>query len=71
VKLKIAPKAFAITFRPNLTTVPDLSGIFIATWMINLMCLRLWNPELIERRLRFTNFTKTWDKVWAVLFASA
>jgi protein-S-isoprenylcysteine O-methyltransferase Ste14 len=46
-------------------------GIFIAVWMITLVCLRLWNAELIERRMRFTKFTKTWDKVWAVLFAFA
>ncbi len=46
-------------------------GIFIVALMINLMCLRLWNPELIKRRMRFTKFTKTWDKVWAVWFAFA
>jgi protein-S-isoprenylcysteine O-methyltransferase Ste14 len=46
-------------------------GIFIAALMINLVCLRLWNPELIKRRMRFAKFTKTWDKVWAVLFAFA
>jgi len=46
-------------------------GIFIAVLMINLVCLRLWNPELIKRRMRFGKFTKTWDKVWAVLFAFA
>jgi protein-S-isoprenylcysteine O-methyltransferase Ste14 len=39
--------------------------------MINLVCLRLWNPELIKRRMRFTKFTKNWDKVWAVLFTFA
>ena len=44
-------------------------GIIIAVLMINLVCLGLWNPELIERRMRLTKFTKTWDKVWAVLFA--
>ena len=26
-------------------------GIVIATWLISLVCLRLWNPELIERRI--------------------
>ena len=46
-------------------------GIFIAALMINLVCLRLWNPELIKRRMRITKFTKSWDKVWAVLFAFA
>ena len=45
--------------------------IFIAVLMINFVCLRLWNPELIERRMRFTKSTKTWDKVWAVWFAFA
>ena len=43
-------------------------GIVAATLAINLVCLRLWNPELIRRRMRFGKFTKTWDKVWAVLF---
>jgi hypothetical protein len=46
-------------------------GIFIAALMINLVYLRLWNPELIKRRIRFAKFTKTWDKVWAALFAFA
>ncbi len=36
---------------------------------INWACLLRWNPELIERRMRFGKWTKTWDKVWAVLFA--
>ncbi len=31
-------------------------------------CLLRWNPELIERRMRFQKGTKTWDKVWAVLY---
>jgi protein-S-isoprenylcysteine O-methyltransferase Ste14 len=43
--------------------------IVVATLTINLACLLRWNPELIWRRMRFTKFTKTWDKVWAVLFA--
>jgi protein-S-isoprenylcysteine O-methyltransferase Ste14 len=30
-----------------------------------------WNPELIERRMRFPKGTKTRDKVWAALFAPA
>jgi protein-S-isoprenylcysteine O-methyltransferase Ste14 len=36
-----------------------------ATWA----CLARWNAELIERRMRFGRGTKTWDKVWAVLYA--
>jgi protein-S-isoprenylcysteine O-methyltransferase Ste14 len=44
-------------------------GIFVAAWMINLVCLGVWNPELIERRMRFGKWTKTWDKVWILLFA--
>ena len=44
-------------------------GIVVATLTINLACLLRWNPELIRRRMRLSKFTKTWDKVWAVLFA--
>jgi protein-S-isoprenylcysteine O-methyltransferase Ste14 len=44
-------------------------GIFAATLAINLACLLSWNPELIRRRARLGKETKTWDKVWLVLFA--
>ncbi len=43
-------------------------GIVTVTFAINLVCLRLWNPELIRRRMRVSKFSKTWDKVWAVMF---
>jgi protein-S-isoprenylcysteine O-methyltransferase Ste14 len=43
-------------------------GIVVATLAINLACLLRWNPKLIRRRMRLGKFTKTWDKVWAVLF---
>ncbi len=46
-------------------------GIVVATLTINLACLLRWNPELIQRRMRVSKFTKTWDKVWAVLFGFA
>ena len=46
-------------------------GIVVATLTINLACLLRWNPELIRRRMRVSKFTKTWDKVWAVLFGLA
>jgi protein-S-isoprenylcysteine O-methyltransferase Ste14 len=46
-------------------------GIVGATFAINLVCLRLWNPELIRRRMRVSKFSKTWDKVWAVMFGVA
>ena len=36
-------------------------GIVATTIAINLICLRLWNPELIRRRMRFCKFTKNWD----------
>jgi protein-S-isoprenylcysteine O-methyltransferase Ste14 len=39
--------------------------------MINLVCLALWNPKLIKRRMRLGKGTKTWDKVWTFLFALA
>jgi protein-S-isoprenylcysteine O-methyltransferase Ste14 len=45
-------------------------GIVIAAWMINLVFLRLLNPELIGRRV-FGKWTKTWDKLWAALFVLA
>ena len=45
-------------------------GIVIAAWMINLVFLRLLNPELIGRRV-FGKWAKTWDKVWAALFVFA
>jgi len=35
---------------------------------INLVCLLLWNPVLIERRMCGGPGTKTWDKVWIVMF---
>lgn len=43
-------------------------GIVVVTVVMNLVCLRRWNPELIERRMRLGKGTKTWDKVWAVLY---
>jgi protein-S-isoprenylcysteine O-methyltransferase Ste14 len=45
-------------------------GIVIAAWMINLVFLRLLNPELIGRRV-FGKWDRTWDKVWAALFVLA
>jgi protein-S-isoprenylcysteine O-methyltransferase Ste14 len=44
-------------------------GIVVVSVGINLACLLRWNPELIERRMRLGEGTKTWDKVWAVLYA--
>ncbi|WP_197993134.1 methyltransferase family protein [Gimesia aquarii] len=44
-------------------------GLFIINMIINWVCLQLWNPELIAARMRFSKGTKTWDKVWAALFA--
>ncbi|CAB1064744.1 hypothetical protein D1BOALGB6SA_9541 [Olavius sp. associated proteobacterium Delta 1] len=41
------------------------------TLIINWACLLRWNPELIRWRMRFGKFTKTWDMLWAVLFALA
>ena len=46
-------------------------GMVVATLTINLACMLRWNPELIRRRMRFGKFTKTWDMLWAVLFALA
>ena len=44
-------------------------GIVAVNVTTSWACLRRWNPELIERRMRFGKGTKTWDKIWAVLFA--
>ncbi len=44
-------------------------GVIAVSVIINWVCLQRWNPELIERRMRFGKGTKTWDKVWAVTFA--
>lgn len=44
-------------------------AIVVVNVGINVACLRRWNPELIERRMRFGKWTKSWDKVWAVLYA--
>jgi protein-S-isoprenylcysteine O-methyltransferase Ste14 len=46
-------------------------GIVAAASIINLACLQRWNPELTERRMRLGKWTKTWDKVWSVLFVLA
>lgn len=46
-------------------------GMVAATIAVNLVCLRLWNPELIGRRAGFAKFTKNWDILWAVLFGLA
>ena len=46
-------------------------GIITATFAINLVCLRLWNPELTHRRIRFGKFIKNWDILWGVLSAFA
>lgn len=46
--------------------------MYIAIILINFgicwWCLLRWNPDLIERRMRFGKGTKTWDKIWAVLY---
>ena len=36
--------------------------------VINYVCIRRKNPELIEHRMRFGKGTKTWDKIWMVVF---
>jgi len=44
-------------------------GIVALNVIITWVCLLRWNPVLIERRMRFAKGTKTWDKVWALLYA--
>jgi protein-S-isoprenylcysteine O-methyltransferase Ste14 len=36
--------------------------------VINLVCLVLWNPELIWRRVVLGEYTKIWDRIWTLLF---
>lgn len=45
------------------------SGLVVTNFAINFVYLRRQNPELIERRMRFGDGTKTWDKVWSSLYA--
>jgi protein-S-isoprenylcysteine O-methyltransferase Ste14 len=44
-------------------------GLMTGYLSVNWACLARWNPELIARRMRFGQGTKTWDKVWSVLYA--
>lgn len=44
-------------------------GMVLVYVAVNWACLQRWNPELIARRMRFGEGTKSWDKVWAVLYA--
>lgn len=44
-------------------------GILVFSVTVNWGCLLRWNPVLIERRMHVGKGTKTWDKVWAALFA--
>jgi protein-S-isoprenylcysteine O-methyltransferase Ste14 len=44
-------------------------GLAVANLVITWICLVRWNPVLIERRMRFAKGTKSWDKVWAMLYA--
>ena len=46
-------------------------GIVATAFTFNLVCLGKWNPELIERRFSTGKGTKTWDRVWLVLFLIA
>ena len=40
-------------------------GLLLAWVAVNWALLARYNPELIERRMRMGNGTKTWDKVWS------
>ena len=44
-------------------------GIVLVYVLISWICLQRWNPELIKRRMHIAKGTKTWDKVWSVLYA--
>jgi protein-S-isoprenylcysteine O-methyltransferase Ste14 len=44
-------------------------GIVVVYVVLNWALLLRWNPELVERRMHFGEGTKSWDKVWAGLYA--
>jgi protein-S-isoprenylcysteine O-methyltransferase Ste14 len=44
-------------------------GIVTANLAVNYVHVRRKNPELIRHRMRIGKGTKTWDKLWAGLFA--
>ncbi len=69
VVIVLAGLVFVLARRLDWTLGWIYMGIFAATLVINLACLLRWNPELIRRRARLGKETKTWDKVWLVLFA--
>lgn len=43
-------------------------GVVTASLFLNFIYLRRINPEVIEHRLRLGKGTKSWDKLWSVLF---
>ncbi len=63
----------ALVFMPAGRLDWTLGWIYVGLVFVNVAitwaCLLRWNPELIERRVRFGKWTKTWDKVGAVLSA--
>jgi len=43
-------------------------GIVTTSLLVSFVYLRCVNPEVIEARLRLGKGTKSWDKLWSVLF---
>lgn len=44
-------------------------GLVLVYVLVNWACLARWNPQLIARRMRLGQGTKSWDIVWSVIFA--
>ena len=63
----------ALLFVPARRLDWTLGWIYVAIMVVYVCvswaCLLRWNPELIGRRMRLGEGTKTWDKAWAVLYA--
>lgn len=45
-------------------------GVFVAHGVASTVCVSLWNPVLIGRRMQIGAETKAWDIVWILVFLS-
>ena len=64
----LASSFFVLARRLSWTLGWIYIGLIVLALTINFACLLRWNPELVRRRMRFSKFTKTWDKIWALFF---
>ena len=42
-------------------------GLLISQVLVNMVCVALWNPVVLRRRVGIRRGTKIWDILWAVL----